>query len=542
MSKNSLTNIYLYGPSGSGKSTVGRILASQLALPFTDLDEHIVSAAQKSVAEIFASEGEAGFRVRESVALKEMASARTQVIALGGGALLSEANRQLALATGQVLCFCASLETLVKRLATDEEERPVLSDLSSGHHPTSSSSGRHQKTDALRASLKHLLEVRSAHYASFPIQLCMDEETPEQAAWQAQVCLGMFRVTGMGTAYDVRVLAGGLDRLGLLLRERDLSGTVTLVSDSNVADLYAGRVLESLEAAGYVATMYVIPAGESFKTIATVQELWSSFLKAGLERSSTVVALGGGLVGDLAGFAAATYLRGVRWVGVPTTLLAMVDASLGGKTGADLPQGKNLIGAFHPPALVMADPAALSTLPMGELRSGLAEVVKHGVIGDPRLFDLCAAGLETVQTNLEEVVRRAMAVKIQVIEQDPYEQGRRAALNLGHTLGHALELASGYRLRHGEAVAIGMVAAAQLSERWGEAEPGLARRIADTLSALGLPIEIPPGLDREQILAAIGYDKKRRLGKVRLALPVRIGEVRVGVELKDPEEILPVLY
>ncbi|MBP1693134.1 MAG: aroK aroB [Chloroflexi bacterium] len=548
MNKGSLTSIYLYGPSGSGKSMIGRMLAAQLSLPFIDLDEQIATAAQKSIAQIFASEGEAGFRARESAALEEITGSKTQVISLGGGALLSPANRQLALASGQILCLNASLETLVGRLAVDEGVRPLLlepapdqsfdrSDSAEPHR-----SAHHQKADALRASLARLLEARSAHYASFPLQLCMDELTPEEAVWQAQVCLGMFRVTGMDEAYDVRVHSGGLDQLGSLLFERNLRGPVAMISDSNVAGLYGDRVRESLLAAGYSTTVHVIPAGEAYKTIATAQELWSSFLHSGLERSSTVVSLGGGVVGDLTGFAAATYLRGIRWVGIPTTLLSIVDASLGGKTGIDLPQGKNLVGAFHPPAFVLADPQVLHTLPPSELRSGLAEVVKHGVIGDPQLFEICAQGLETIQANLEEVVRRAMAVKIQIIEQDPYEQSRRAALNLGHTLGHALELASDFTLHHGEAVAIGMVAAARLSERWGEAEPGLAQCISSTLSTLGLPVEIPSELDLGQILAAIGYDKKRHAGSVRLALPIRIGEVRVGVRLDDPEDLLLVKH
>ena len=198
--------------------------------------------------------------------------------------------------------------------------------------------------------------------------------------------------------------------------------------------------------------------------------LWKSFLENGLDRKSTVIALGGGVVGDMAGFAASTYMRGINWIAVPTTLLSMVDASLGGKTGFDLPEGKNLIGAFYPPKLVLADPSLLLTLPERELRSGMAEVVKHGIISDPELFALCARGLDWVKNNLEEVVKRAMAVKIKVIEEDPYEKGFRAALNLGHTVGHAVELVSKFNLRHGEAIAIGMVAEAKYSARVGLAD------------------------------------------------------------------------
>jgi 3-dehydroquinate synthase len=285
-----------------------------------------------------------------------------------------------------------------------------------------------------------------------------------------------------------------------------------------------------------------IPSGEGHKTLQTVNALWEAFLDGGLERSSTVLALGGGVTGDLAGFAAATFLRGVAWVSVPTSLLAMVDASLGGKTGADLPRGKNLVGAFHAPRLVLADPMVLSSLPEAEMRSGLAEVVKAGVIGDEALFRLCAQGWKTVLEALDSVVRRSMAVKIRLIQEDPYEKGQRAALNLGHTIGHALEAGSGYRLRHGEAVSIGMVAAARLSERLGIAQVGLAEEIAAALDGLQLPVAAPSGMDWDTILQGMRVDKKRFSGTLRFALPERIGSVRVGVEVNDAELIRSVLF
>jgi 3-dehydroquinate synthetase len=242
------------------------------------------------------------------------------------------------------------------------------------------------------------------------------------------------------------------------------------------------------------------------------------------------------VVGDLAGFAAATYLRGIAWVGVPTSLLAMVDSSLGGKTGVDLPRGKNLVGAFHSPRLVIADLSTLITLPDEEFRSGMAEVLKAGIIGDPQLFALCDQGLYTVRQNLDEIVRRAMAVKIAVISEDPYEKGRRAALNLGHTIGHAVELLSGYHLRHGEAVAIGMAAEARLAERLHLAEKGTVDVIEEALRRLELPVEVPAEMSPGAILTAMQVDKKRMAGKVRFALPVKIGEVIVGVEA-DPSTI-----
>jgi shikimate kinase/3-dehydroquinate synthase len=536
------SKIFIYGPPGSGKSTLGRMLAESLALPFFDLDEIIVDQAGVSIPKIFASEGEIGFRQREHTELMKLLEADWGVIALGGGALLDPQSRTQVEQAGPILCLSATPETLLQRLKTTGEERPLLTE-NEGSTPQ-------------RARLMALLEARAEHYASFPIQLETSSGSSKDIAWNAQVRLGAFHVHGMSPAagkddrgagnparpqlegYDVRVQPGGLDVLGQALRMRNLHGPIALVTDENVGAIYMHRALKSLYEAGYTCQPVMIPAGEASKNISTVSFLWEAFLEIGLERGSPVVALGGGVVGDLAGFAAATYKRGVPWVVVPTTLLAMADASLGGKTGADLPQGKNLVGAFHAPQLVLTDPQTLGTLPLEELRSGLAEVVKAGIIGDPDLFTRCAQGWEALASDWGEVVRRAMAVKIQVIEADPYEQGRRAALNLGHTVGHAVEVVSGYELRHGEAVAIGMVAEARIAEAIGLAQQGLADEIRAALENLGLPAEIPHGMDRRGILEAMQVDKKRSRGRVRFALPVRIGEVKTGVEIDDLEKVI----
>ncbi len=504
------TRFFIYGPPGVGKSTLGHSLAQNLDLPYSDLDAEIEAAAGLTIPEIFGSEGEGGFRARERAALGEALARGSMVVALGAGALLDRENRSRVEAAGFVLCLTASPGTLLSRLRSAEAQRPLLAG---------------DDTSRLMA----LLAQRADHYASFHLRLDTSSLEPARAVEEAQVQLGAFRVRGMGEGYDVRVVPGGLQRLGQELQLRGLQGPIGLVSDENVAALYAQGVIEGLQRHGYEVTDIVVPPGESQKTVTTLQHIWSALLAAGIERASTVLALGGGVVGDLTGFASATLFRGVRWVAAPTSLLAMVDASLGGKTGADLADGKNLIGAFHPPSLVMADPRALATLPEPELGSGLAEVVKHGVIADPNLFQLCAAGLQTLRRDWSAVVRRAMAIKIRIIEDDPFERGPRAALNLGHTVGHALEKASGFRLRHGEAIAIGLVAEARLAERLSLAEPGLATTIARVLESLGLPTEIPPDLDPQSILDAMRVDKKRRQGVVRFALPRRVGEVQVGV-------------
>jgi len=533
--------IFLYGPPGSGKTSVGKVLAENLALPFVDLDQLIEDQAGMTIPQIFENQGEEGFRQLEKKALKKVSKMDWGVIALGGGALLDLESRLRVESSGSICCLSAPEEVLQERLETASLERPLL--VNAGD--------RTPEYDRL----VDLLAERSQHYASFAYQIDSNLRTPAQIAWEIQIMVGAFHVLGMAAGsgvtkldgidserpvslgYDVRV-SSALDGLGRALRMSGLSGPIALVTDQNVAEHYLTRAEKSLQAEGYSIRSIVFPPGEASKTISTVSQLWQEFLEAGLERKSTVVALGGGVVGDLAGFAAATYMRGIPWVNVPTSLLAIADASLGGKTGADLPQGKNLVGAFHAPQMVLTDPSTLHTLPRAELRSGIAEVIKAGILGDPDLFEGCAHGWEMIEAEWDEIIPRSMAVKIQVIEVDPYEGGLRAVLNLGHTIGHAVEKVSNYQLRHGEAVAIGMVAEARLAEQIGMAQQGLVDVIKDACTQLGLPVDIPGDLPRGDILEAIKVDKKRSGAKVKFALPKRIGEVIPGIEVNDIESIL----
>jgi len=511
-----MPHIFLYGHPGTGKSTIGKILAQNLELQFVDLDRVIEANAGMFIPEIMEQQGETRFRDFETSLLKMLVVENESVIGLGGGALLREGNRRIAESHGKVILLTAKFETLLERLDQDSIKRPLLA-------------------GDLRAKLLSLLVQRDEHYNSFPYRVQVDGNTAEQNARQAQIILGRHHLSAMGE-YDVVV--ENVEQVGRLLHERGLQNPI-VVTDENVARLHAEKVLESLQRFYPSPGLLTVPPGESYKTLDTVNLLWQGFLEWGLDRKSTIVALGGGMIGDLAGFAASTYMRGVHWVAVPTTLLSMVDASLGGKTGFDLPEGKNLIGSFYPPKLVLADPQVLQTLPEAELISGMAEVVKHGIISDPELFHLCTRGLDWVKNNLEEIVKRAMAVKIKVIEEDPYEKGFRAALNLGHTVGHAVELVSGFELKHGEAVAIGMVAEARLAERLMVANSGLSDKIGDVLSALGLPVQIPPELPREEILGAMKVDKKKNASRkaIRFALPAEIGRVEL-VDVTDLESVL----
>jgi 3-dehydroquinate synthase len=330
--------------------------------------------------------------------------------------------------------------------------------------------------------------------------------------------------------YRVSVALGLLDRVGDVVRERAPAHRYALITDDEVGPRYAARVAASFGPAS-VARIITVPAGEAQKTRETWAGVTDALLADGFGRDSAIVALGGGVIGDLAGFVAATFMRGIPYVQVPTTLLAMVDASIGGKTGVDTAAGKNLVGAFHRPSAVLADPETLATLPVPQLRAGLAEVIKHGVIADegyfvrvvddvPRLLDRRGDRWLDAVTPL---IVRSIEIKADVVHRDEREAGLRKTLNFGHTIGHAIELCGSYEMLHGEAVAAGMVLESALAERAGIAESGTLERVRDAVSAAGLPAGRPRAYQPAQLLAATRSDKKARAGVVEYALPRRVG-------------------
>ncbi|RFP58007.1 MAG: 3-dehydroquinate synthase [Limnothrix sp. CACIAM 69d] len=356
------------------------------------------------------------------------------------------------------------------------------------------------------------------------------------------------RVNLPQNAYDIAIGAGLLDHVGDWMRERSTQTNpkVLLVSNPQIFRRYGDRVITSLRAAGYQVQSCILPAGERYKTPNSLQKIYDAALDFRLERSSVMLALGGGVIGDMTGFAAASWLRGIAFVQVPTSLLAMVDAAIGGKTGINHPRGKNLIGAFHQPRLVLIDPEVLATLPVRELRAGMAEVIKYGIIWDPDLFDRLEAAprldrFAAIQPLLGEILQRSCQAKADVVAQDEKEGGLRAILNYGHTIGHAIESLTNYRLvNHGEAVAIGMVAAAELAAKmnlWdGE---NCARQLA-VIQKTALPDRVPASLDPEAIADSLLLDKKVKDGKVRFILPTRIGTVEM-VDQVPADVLYPVL-
>jgi shikimate kinase/3-dehydroquinate synthase len=503
-------NLVITGFMGTGKSAVGRTVADRLGREFVDSDELIEARAGRSVADIFEREGEAHFRALEANVCRELSSPRGRVVASGGWMLGPPDNRAAVEAGSLVVCLHADVPTLIKRLG-DAHGRPMLRDAD------------------WQARLEQLLTRRQPTYRSFPMQVDTSRLSIEQVADRVLGLWESFRqvtqpetlpVMAPGGDYAVTIGENLIDRLGPLVKGLGRWTSVAVVSDEVVGPLHAGRVAASLEDAGLQVSRCTMPAGEANKTLATVSDLYNQLLGAGLDRSGLVIALGGGVVGDVAGFTTATYMRGLPLVQIPTTLLAMIDSSVGGKTGVDLPAGKNLVGAFKQPALVVIDPGVLGSLPGAEFRAGLAEVVKAGIIGSPELFDR----LEDGRTELPWIIREAVAVKIDVVQADPYEQGRRAVLNLGHTFGHAFERLSNYQLRHGEAVSIGVAVATRLAMYVKRCPSDVGQRIIGLLDHLGLPTKAPD-YAAEAVWEAMTSDKKKRGKHLRFVLPLDIGQV-----------------
>lgn len=469
-----MKTIFLYGPPASGKTTLGRRLASALGMKFVDLDEEIEAASGKTVRQIFDEGGEDYFRELESAALARVVASvgRASVVSLGGGTLLSEENRRLCGKVGSVLCLEApSRQELERRICADGNSRP----------------------------LGNRAEERKEHYSSFPMRIARS-----------------FYLEGSTVVVGQGIAAALIDG-------------IKFVCDGNVGRLYGelaapggGRLFDNCIAE--------IPSGEEHKTPSTVSSLWSAFAAHGIGRRDIVAAVGGGVTGDLTGFAAATWMRGVPWVNVPTTLLSMVDASTGGKTGCDLPEGKNLAGAFHSPRLVVIDVDFLKTLPPECIADGRAEMIKHEIISGS--FGLSVCGVPSAAEIADN-----LAVKVEIVKEDPLElTGKRMMLNCGHTVGHAVEKASNYSLSHGTSVAIGCVEEAKIAFRRSLSAADWPSRLRDRFAAAGIKTDLPKSVSPEVLRRLMKGDKKRHGETVSFALPCALGDVRiVDIDLSKEE-------
>jgi shikimate kinase/3-dehydroquinate synthase len=516
-------SIVLVGLMGAGKTSIGRRLASRLGIPFRDADAEIELAAGCTIAELFSRYGESDFRAGERRVIRRLLSDDPQVLAFGGGAFMDPETRAIVREEAVSVWLRCPLATLVRRVAS-RDNRPLLADGDPAE------------------ILQRLIDARYPVYAEADVIVDCGDETPDATTFRVLNTLLTWRsprrlpVVLPSTCYDVVIGDDLLARAGALLAPRMEQKRAVVVTDETVARLHLQTLLAGLAETAVTTSQIVVAAGEASKNLETWQNLVDQLLEARVERRTTVIALGGGVVGDLAGFAAAATLRGLPFVQVPTTLLAQVDSSVGGKTGVNTARGKNLVGAFYQPRMVLADTGTLATLPPRELRAGYAEIAKAGLIGDADFFAWCEAnGTAVVGGDREaqaEAIMRACAFKAAVVGDDEREEkpnDGRALLNLGHTFGHALEAEYGYTggLLHGEGVAVGLGLAFRLSARLGHCAAADADRVVSHVAAMGMPSELRMLNRRFSAETLIGHmrrDKKVRDGALKFVLARGVGQ------------------
>ncbi len=547
MGKRAGSYIILIGFSTAGKSKVGQGVARQLGWELVDTDEEIIKLTGKSIADIFAQDGEEYFRQIERQVLEKAYEKERAVIAAGGGAILRSQNRELMKSKGMVVCLEATPETIYQRLLKDTEIsgplRPFLAvadplqritQLKEYRQPYYAIADWTVHTDNLTLDEVCQEVVRGWHYWS--------RAHPESIAPRREslVC----EVVTATEQYPVFVGWGLLYDLGEKVRQVSLSGTAYLISDETVFFIYGTRVTKSLQSAGLTVNHFVVSSGEASKSLDTATRIYDWLVDHRAERGDVIIALGGGMVTDLAGFVAATFLRGLPLVQLPTSLVGMVDAAVGGKTAVNHPQAKNLIGVFYQPCLVIADVQTVTTLPRREFVSGWAEVAKHGLILDSEFFAFLVDNTDSLK-RLEpeattEAISRSVAIKAGIVAEDEKERGRRTLLNYGHTIAHSLEAATNYeRFLHGEAVAIGMMGAAMLSHNLGLLSWEVVERQRTLLEEFGLPTHCS-GVDLKTVLKTMELDKKVKKRAVRWVLLTDIGQsvIRDDVALEQVVKVL----
>ncbi|MFE2057609.1 3-dehydroquinate synthase [Streptomyces sp. NPDC059446] len=535
--------IVLVGPMGVGKSTVGELLAERLGTTYRDTDADVVATAGKSIPEIFFDDGEEHFRALESEAVRESLAGHPGVLALGGGAVLDASTRAL-LAGHRVVYLSMDVDEAVKRVGLNTA-RPLLA-----VNP--------------RRQWRELMDARRHLYDEVAVvTVTTDERTPEEVAQAVLDATelpertagtvpsgrentdmseqGTTRIQIAGTAgteaYEVLVGRQLLGELPNLIGDR--AKRVAVLHPEALAET-GEAVREDLAAQGYEAIAIQLPNAEEAKTVEVAAYCWKALGQTGFTRTDVIVGVGGGATTDVAGFVAASWLRGVRWIAVPTTVLAMVDAAVGGKTGINTAEGKNLVGAFHPPAGVLCDLAALDSLPVNDYVSGMAEIIKAGFIADPVILDLVEADPQAARTpagpHTAELIERSIRVKAEVVSSDLKESGLREILNYGHTLAHAIEKNERYKWRHGAAVSVGMVFAAELGRLAGRLDDATADRHRAVLESVGLPLTYR-GDQWPKLLENMKVDKKSRGDLLRFIVLDGIGKPTV-LEGPDPSVLL----
>ncbi|WP_327120592.1 3-dehydroquinate synthase [Streptomyces sp. NBC_01341] len=535
--------IVLVGPMGVGKSTVGELLAERLGAGYRDTDADIVATAGKAISEIFFDEGEEHFRALEREAVKAAVDQHTGVLALGGGAVLDDATRAL-LAGRPVVYLSMDVDEAVRRVGLNTA-RPLLA-----VNP--------------RRQWRELMDARRHFYEEVALAtVATDDRTPEEVARAILDVLELPERTGEPVASGrentamteqgttrIRIAGtAGTDPYDVLVGRQLLGELPGLIGDrvKRVAVLHpealaetGETIREDLAAQGYEAIAIQLPNAEEAKTVEVAAYCWKALGQTGFTRTDVIVGIGGGATTDVAGFVAASWLRGVRWIAVPTTVLGMVDAAVGGKTGINTAEGKNLVGAFHPPAGVLCDLAALDSLPVNDYVSGMAEIIKAGFIADPVILDLVEADPQGARTpagpHTAELIERSIRVKAEVVSSDLKESGLREILNYGHTLAHAIEKNERYKWRHGAAVSVGMVFAAELGRLAGRLDDATADRHRAVLESVGLPLTYR-GDQWPKLLENMKVDKKSRGDLLRFIVLDGIGKPTV-LEGPDPAVLL----
>jgi shikimate kinase / 3-dehydroquinate synthase len=517
-------NLVLTGFMGTGKTTVGHALAAKLGMEFVDTDE-LIETRHGPISRIFADRGEGDFRAIERGIARELGQRTGLVIATGGRMILDPENFKSLSQNGRIFCLVATPDEIHHRVINDEtrRDRPLL------------------QVEDPRERIIELMVERQHDYERFP-QLITDHAGPDVIADEVA------QLWSSHSTYDVSSPSGGYPYTvgaGILPFIRQLAsiqGPIVVITDDVIRDLYAPSL-------GEVDLTIALPAGRSQKTLDAVAAVYQELFEAGVDKSATIVSLGTSIIGDIAGFAAATYLRGVDLVHCPTNLIAMVDTSVGGKVGLDVPQGRNLVGLYKQPKAVLADIGTLQTLPPRDFASGLAEVVKHGLISSSSLLGRIESTswattgdlLPGMLAELQSLVAQAIHIKIAIVQADPFEEkGQRTYLNLGHTFGYGIEYASNGEINHGEAVAMGLVAATRLSHRKGYASTDLVDRVETLVGHIGLSPKVPRSLLARDILEGMRHDKKRRQSRLRFVLLRDVGEPLI-VDDVDDSDVLDLL-
>ncbi len=527
-----MQRIFLTGLSGSGKSTVAQQVARMLRWDYVDTDVLLSERCGMPVGQVLVEYGEQKFRQMESEALMSTANQDQIIIATGGGAVIAEANRNFMRECGLTVYLETSIEIAWQRV----QEQMRQSGTEAVRPLVIGTNGNQRLLD--------LYTARKQWYEQAAVCINTNEDSPEIIAGRIvafALAYGLSSSSSLppavitlqsGTATSQAIIEwSGLRHLPQSLQSTGFSHRVFIITDSDVGRLYIEPIQKILVGAGFVPQVFIVPAGEASKSIQYWQQILDWLVEQKTEREEPIIALGGGVVGDLAGFVAATYHRGVPLVQVPTSLLAQVDSAIGGKTGINHPLGKNLVGAFYQPKLIIVDPAFLLTLSERVYREGWAEIVKYGMILDADLFEMLEKHISSLHARdaslLAKIIARCIQLKMDVVQHDERDVGLRNILNYGHTFGHALEVLTDYgTFLHGEAVAIGMEVAAQIAVARGLLTDEHALRQHQLLCALDLPVQ-GPGIDLESVLEMMQRDKKVRSGRMRWVLPTRIGHADV---------------